>query len=100
MAGCTWNVNGRHAGLVSTAGFARTSPVGGRGSRSTAGRRPRSKGRRCPPDPSCTDGVIAVMRCCGDGLHGDRAHGLIVVLWRAGVRIQGAPATAGSVCRA
>jgi site-specific recombinase XerC len=26
------------------------------------------------------------MRCCGDGLHGDR--GLIVVLWRAGLRIQ------------
>jgi site-specific recombinase XerD len=28
------------------------------------------------------------MRCCGDGLHGDRARGLIVVLWRAGPRIQ------------
>jgi hypothetical protein len=28
--------------------------------------------------------IIAVMRCCGDGLHGDRACGLIVVLWRAG----------------
>ena len=28
------------------------------------------------------------MRCCGDGLHGDRARGLIVVLWRAGLRIQ------------
>ena len=27
------------------------------------------------------------MRCCGDGLHGDRARGLIAVLWRAG-RIQ------------
>ena len=28
------------------------------------------------------------MRCCGDGLHGDRARGLIAVLWRAGLRIQ------------
>jgi site-specific recombinase XerD len=28
------------------------------------------------------------MRCCGDGSHGDRARGLIVVLWRAGLRIQ------------
>jgi site-specific recombinase XerD len=28
------------------------------------------------------------MRCCGEGLHGARARGLIVVLWRAGLRIQ------------
>ena len=53
-----------------------------------AGRRPRSKGRRYPPDPPRTEEIIAVMRCCGDGLHGDRARGLIVLLWRAGLRIQ------------
>jgi len=53
-----------------------------------AGRPPRSKGRRYPPDPPCTEEIIAVMRCCGDGLHGDRARGLIAVLWRAGLRIQ------------
>ena len=29
-----------------------------------------------------------MMRCCGDGPHGDRARGLIVVLWRAGLRLQ------------
>ena len=28
------------------------------------------------------------MRCCGDGVHGARARGLIAVLWRAGLRIQ------------
>jgi site-specific recombinase XerD len=28
------------------------------------------------------------MRCCGDGVHGARARALIVVLWRAGLRIQ------------
>ena len=28
------------------------------------------------------------MRCAGEGLHGDRTRGLIVVLWRAGLRIQ------------
>jgi site-specific recombinase XerC len=28
------------------------------------------------------------MRSCGDGLYGLRARGLIVVLWRAGLRIQ------------
>jgi len=52
------------------------------------GRRLRSKGRRYPPDPPRTEEIIAVMRCCGDGLHGDRARGLIAVLWRAGLRIQ------------
>jgi site-specific recombinase XerD len=53
-----------------------------------AGRPPRSKGRRYPADPPRTEEIIAVMRCCGDGLHGARARGLIVVLWRAGLRIQ------------
>jgi len=53
-----------------------------------AGRPPRSKGRHYPADPPRTEEIIAVMRCCGDGLHGDRARGLIAVLWRAGLRIQ------------
>ena len=39
-----------------------------------------------PADPPRTEEIIAVMRCGGDGLHG--ARGLIVVLWRAGLRIQ------------
>ena len=52
------------------------------------GRRPGSQGRRYPPDPPRTEEIIAVMRCCGDGHHGDRARGLIAVLWRAGLRIQ------------
>src|SRR3954462_5517455 len=52
------------------------------------GRPPRSQGRRYPADPPRTEEVIAVMRCCGDGRHGDRARRLIVVLWRAGFRIQ------------
>jgi integrase len=46
--------------------------------------------RSYPPDPPRTEEIIAVMRCCGNGLHGDRALGLIAVLWRAGLRIQGA----------
>src|SRR4051812_25912482 len=52
------------------------------------GRRPRSKGRRYAPDPPRTEEIIAVMRCCGDGHHGDRARGLIAVLWPAGLRSQ------------
>ena len=40
-----------------------------------AGRRPRSKGRRYPADPPRTEEIMQMMRCCGDGMHGDRARG-------------------------
>jgi integrase len=53
-----------------------------------AGRPSRNRGRRYPPDPPRTEEIIAVMRCCGDDVHGARARGLIAVLWRAGLRIQ------------
>jgi site-specific recombinase XerC len=53
-----------------------------------AGRPPRSKGRRYPADPPRTEEIIAVMRCCCERPHGLRARGLIVVLWRASLRIQ------------
>jgi hypothetical protein len=43
-----------------------------------AGRPSRNKGRRYPADPPRTEAIIAVMRCAGDGLHGDRTRGLIV----------------------
>ena len=52
------------------------------------GRAPRNKGRRYPADPPRVEEIIAVMRQAGDGVHGDRVRGLIVVLWRAGLRIQ------------
>jgi integrase len=52
------------------------------------GRPSRNKGRRYPADPPRTEEIIAVMRCAGEGLRGDRTRGLIVVLWRAGLRIQ------------
>ncbi|MGH2970465.1 MAG: hypothetical protein ACRDK0_15590 [Solirubrobacteraceae bacterium] len=32
--------------------------------------------------------IIAAMRAAGDGAQGRRLRGLIVVLWRAGVRVQ------------
>jgi len=38
--------------------------------------------------------VIAVMRAAGDDAHGRRLRGLIVILWRAGLRIQEALALA------
>ena len=51
------------------------------------GRPPRNKGRRYPADPPRVEEIVAVMRQAGPGRHGDRVRGLIVVLWRAGLRI-------------
>ena len=48
---------------------------------------PRNKGMRYPADPPRVEEIIAVMREAGDGIHGARMRALIVVLWRAGLRI-------------
>jgi site-specific recombinase XerD len=52
-----------------------------------AGRPPRNKGLRYRADPPRVEEIIAVMREAGMGVHGARIRGLIVVLWRAGLRI-------------
>ncbi|HEY6779111.1 MAG TPA: site-specific integrase [Thermoleophilaceae bacterium] len=52
-----------------------------------AGRPPRNKGLRYPPDPPTVEEIVAVMRAAGDGAHGARMRALIVLLWRAGLRI-------------
>lgn len=52
-----------------------------------AGRAPRNKGIRYPADPPRVEEIVAVMREAGIGIHGARVRGLIVVLWRAGLRI-------------
>jgi integrase len=52
-----------------------------------AGRPPRNKGLRYPADPPTVEEIVTVMRGAGDGVHGRRLRGLIVVLWRAGLRI-------------
>jgi hypothetical protein len=57
-----------------------------------AGRPPGNKGLRYPADPPTLEEIIAVMRQTGDDRHGFRLRALIVVLWRAGLRIQEAPA--------
>jgi Phage integrase family len=51
------------------------------------GRSPRNKGLRFPADPPTVEEIVAVMRCAGDSRHGLRTRALIVVLWRAGLRI-------------
>jgi hypothetical protein len=53
-----------------------------------AGRPPRNKGLRYPADPPKVEEIVAVMRAAGDGAHGRRLRGLIVILWRAGLGIQ------------
>ena len=52
-----------------------------------AGRPPRNKGIRYPADPPTVEEIVTVMRAAGDGVHGRRLRGLIVVLWRADLRI-------------
>ena len=53
-----------------------------------AGHTPGNKGLRHPADPPKVEEIIAVMRAAGHGAHGRRLRGLIVVMWRAGLRIQ------------
>jgi site-specific recombinase XerD len=52
-----------------------------------AGRPPRNKGLRYPPDPPTVDEIVAVMRQAGDSVHGARMRAFVVLLWRAGLRI-------------
>jgi integrase len=42
---------------------------------------------RYPSDPPTVEEIVAAMRAAGDTTHGWRPRGLIVVLWRAGLRI-------------
>jgi integrase len=51
------------------------------------GRPPRNKGQRYPADPPTVEEIIAVMHAAGDDNDAVRLRGLIVVLWRAGLRI-------------
>ena len=60
------------------------------------GRPPRNKGRQYPADPPTVEEIVAVMRCAGQAAYGLRARALIVVLWRAGLRISEALALAES----
>ena len=48
---------------------------------------PRNKGVRYQADPPTIEEIVAVMRAAGEGPEGVRSRGIIVVLWRAGLRI-------------
>lgn len=51
------------------------------------GRPPRNKGEHYPADPPTIEEIIDVMRISGDSPDGRRLRALIVILWRAGLRI-------------
>ena len=70
----SFDVTGRHRSPATTSEF-------------HLGRTPGNKGLRYPADPPRVEEIVAVMRRAGDGVHGDRGRGLIVVLWRSGLRI-------------
>ena len=48
---------------------------------------PRDRGMRYPADPPPVQEIIAVMRAAGAGAYGDRLRGVMVVCWRAGLRV-------------
>ena len=53
----------------------------------TADAPPRNKGEHYPADPPTIEEIIEVMRIAGDSPDGHRLRALIVILWRAGLRI-------------
>ena len=48
---------------------------------------PRNQGLRYPPDPPTVEEIVAVMRAAGGTPDGVRLRAIIVILWRAGLRI-------------
>jgi hypothetical protein len=62
-----------------------------------AGRPPRNKGQLYRDDPPTVEEIIAVMRRPSDDRHGARLRALIVVLSRAGLRVQRLQCKAGFV---
>lgn len=52
-----------------------------------AGRPPRNKGRRYPADPPRVEEIVRVLREAGDDAHGRRLRGLVIVMWRTGLRV-------------
>ena len=51
------------------------------------GQPPRNKDMRYPADPPTVEEIVLVLRHAGDRAHGLRLRGLIVAMWRSGLRI-------------
>ena len=54
---------------------------------STPDARRATKEVRYPADPPTVEEIVAAVRTAGHSAHGQRLRALIVVLWRAGLRI-------------
>jgi integrase len=63
----------------------RRSPAATPGFRT--GKAPRNKGQRYPADPPTVEEIVAACARLKQARYGHRLNGLIVVLWRAGLRI-------------
>ncbi len=77
---------GRH-GVHSVAGSRRAASVTGDDVHVPPRRVAGQQGLRYPPDPPTVEEIVAVMRAAGDCPEGVRLRGVIIVLWRAGLRI-------------
>ena len=78
------------SGAVFVGGFCagrRRSPAAIAETSDHAGLPPRNKGLRYPANPSTVEKIVAVMRVAGDGSEGVRLRGIVVMLWRDGLRI-------------
>ena len=78
---------GGRDGVRIAARLRRPAPLAGDASGYHQGRPPRDKGLRYPADPPAVEEIIAVMHATGEDPDGVRLRALIVVLWRAGLRI-------------
>jgi hypothetical protein len=58
----------------------------------TEAARPRNMGEQYPADPPTVEEIVAVMRTVGDRSDGHRLRALIVLRWRAGLRMSEARA--------
>ena len=78
---------GRLHGIWRTAESCRAPPVSGDLVRLSPGPRAPQQGSSLSAGPPPVEEIIAVMRAAGDGPEAMRLRGLIIVLWRAGLRI-------------
>lgn len=72
------------AGLTDARGYRRAPATTSEFHR---GRTPRNKGRLFPPDPPTVEEIVALLEACPATLAGQRLRGLVIVLWRAGLRV-------------
>ena len=75
------------ANVITASGCRRSSPVAGDAARSSLRKAAAKQGPALSGRPTDVEEIITVMRCAGDRIDGDRLRGLIVILWRSGLRI-------------